>query len=166
MVASYDFEGFFFFYSFLISKNLLFFYIDYFVAFLIFSCHIYSLIYTNLLYLPLTLLFYSFFLFFFSPCLSVCFAFIALFPSWHTALALFSSLCFNQFCFYLVDIIFAFLCLQAQSLLLYFFLFFGLFWFCLYMCVYIYSIIFVSICLILYLPIVWGLHFVSCFNLL
>ena len=44
--------------------------------------------------------------------------------------------------------------------------FFGLIWFCLFvcMCVYIFHYFFFSIFLIFYLPFVWGLHFVSCFN--
>ena len=43
---------------------------------------------------------YSFFLFFhsFSLKMFVSFIFIALFPNWHLALVLFSSLCFSQFC--------------------------------------------------------------------
>ena len=55
--------------------------------------------YINLLYLYLILHIYSFFLFFLSFPLNVfvSFIFIVLFPSWHLALVLFSSLCFSQF---------------------------------------------------------------------
>ena len=48
-------------------------------------------------YFYLTFLFFVSFLpfLFFLPCLLVCFAFIALLPSWHIALVLFPSLCFS-----------------------------------------------------------------------
>ena len=58
--------------------------------------------YKDLLYLPLFNFAYLFFLFFFFLSfplnLFVSFIFIALFPNWHLALVLFSSLCFSQFC--------------------------------------------------------------------
>ena len=56
--------------------------------------------YINLLHLPLLNFAYLFFLFFLSFPLNifVSFVFIALFPTWHLALVLFSSLCFSQFC--------------------------------------------------------------------
>ena len=73
--------------------------------------------YTNLLYLPLFNLAYLFFLSF-PLTVFVSFIFIALFPTWHLALVLFSSLCFNSFL--LVDIIFGFLCSLGQSIVLYF----------------------------------------------
>ena len=52
------------------------------------------------LHLPLFNFAYLFFLFFLSFPLNifVSFVFTALFPTWHLALVLFSSLCFNQFC--------------------------------------------------------------------
>ena len=54
------------------------------------------------LYLPVFNFIYLFFLFFFFLSfplnLFVSFIFIALFPNWHLALVLFSSLCFSQFC--------------------------------------------------------------------
>ena len=53
--------------------------------------------YINLLYLPLFNFAHLFFLSF--PLnIFVTFIFIALFPNWHLALVLFSSLCFNYFC--------------------------------------------------------------------
>ena len=75
--------------------------------------------YINLLYLYLILHIYSFFLFFLSFPLNVfvSFIFIALFPNWHLALVLSSSLCFS---FVLVDTIFGFLCLSGQYIVLYF----------------------------------------------
>ena len=56
--------------------------------------------YINLLHLPLFKFAYLFFLFFlFFPLnIFVSFIFIALFPNWHFALVLFSSLCLHQFC--------------------------------------------------------------------
>ena len=56
--------------------------------------------YINLLHLPLGNFACLFFLFFLSFPLNifVSFVFIALFPIWHLALVLFSSLCFSQFC--------------------------------------------------------------------
>ena len=56
--------------------------------------------YINLLYLPLFNFAHLFFLYFLSFPLNVfvSFIFIALFPNWHLALVLFSSLCFSQFC--------------------------------------------------------------------
>ena len=59
----------------------------------------YSLMYINLLYLSLSNLAYLFFLSFLSSFkIFVTFIFTALFPNWHLALVLFSSLCSNQFC--------------------------------------------------------------------
>jgi len=53
--------------------------------------------YINLIYLPLFNFAYLFFLFFLSIPLNkfVSFVFITLFPTWHLASVLFSSLCFS-----------------------------------------------------------------------
>ena len=75
------------------------------------------------LHLPLFNFAYAFFLFFLSIPLNifVSFIFFAFFPNWHLALVLFSSLCFCALVtFVLVDIIFGFLCLSGQSIVLYF----------------------------------------------
>ena len=79
----------------------------------------YSLMYVNPLHLPLFNFAYLFFLVFLSFPLNifVSFIFIALFPTWHLALVSFSSLCLS---FILVDIIFGFLCLPGQFIVLYF----------------------------------------------
>ena len=67
---------------------------------LFFSPCSYSLMYINLLHLPLfnfAYLFFLFFIFFLSFPLNifVSFVFVALFPTWHLTLVLFSSLCFS-----------------------------------------------------------------------
>ena len=56
-----------------------------------------SLIYINLLYLPLWNFAYLFFLSFLLN-IFISFIFTTLFPNWHLALVLFSSLYFTQFC--------------------------------------------------------------------
>jgi len=73
--------------------------------------------YVNL-HLPLFNFAYLFFLFLLSFPLNlfVSFIFIALFPNWHLALVLFSSLCFISSV--LVDITFGFLCLLDQYIVL------------------------------------------------
>lgn len=118
-------------------------------VFLFFPCCSYSLIYVNLLYLSLfnfAFLYYLFFSLFFSPCLLVCFAFVSLLPSWHTTLVLFSVYALISFVFnWLVSFLPSF----ARLVNLFYFLFLGDCFGVFYVCIYIYSIIFVSICLIL-----------------
>ena len=93
--------------------------------------------------------FFSPYFILFSPCLLICFVFFALFPNWHSALILFSSLSFNWLCFQLVNIIFGFLCLPSQSLVLSFLWnIFVMFVYVLSMCMCICSTVFVIICLI------------------
>ena len=96
--------------------------------------------YINHLYLPLFNFVYIFFLFFLSFPLNilVSFNFIALFPTWHLALVLLSSCALLSFV--LVDILFAFLCLSGESIILNFcrtilILIMGVY---VYICVYIY----------------------------
>ena len=69
------------------------------------------------LHLPLFNFVYLVFLFFLSFPLNVfvSFIFIVIFPNWHLALVLFSSLCF-LISFVLVDILFSFLCSPGQSI--------------------------------------------------
>ena len=77
--------------------------------------------YINLLHLPLFNFAYLVspsFLSFLSCQHFVSFMFIALFPNWHLTLVLFSSCALVSFV--LVDIIFGFLCLPGQSIVLYF----------------------------------------------
>ena len=88
---------------------------------LLFSCCSYSLIYVNLLFL------FYFFLFFlsfryFTMFVSL-FWFLCLFSSWHSALVLFTNLCFSFVFNWLVSFLVSFAC---QVTLLYF-LVFGLF---------------------------------------
>ena len=90
--------------------------------------------YISLLHLPLLKFAYLFFLSF--PLnVFVSFVFIALFPSWHLALVLFSSLCSNQFCSGRYNFWFPLFLCQVNLL---YFIFVGLFWFCL--CVYMYIV--------------------------
>ena len=79
---------------------------------------------------------YSFFIFFLSFPLHifVCFIFIALFPTGHLALALFSSCALVNFI--LVDIIYGFLCSLGQSIVLYVGLFRFWLWVHMYMCIF------------------------------
>ena len=82
------------------------------------------------LHLPLFSFVYLFLLFF--PLnIFVSFVFTALFPTWHLALLLFSSLCFSYFCSGKYTFWFP---LFAGSI--YCTLFFVLFWFCLWVCMF------------------------------
>ena len=79
-------------------------------VFLLFIAGVVILYYIKILSIYLYLnLFLYFFLFF------TMFALFSLFFIWLAALVLFSVLCFSQFYFYLVDIIFAFLCSLNHS---------------------------------------------------
>ena len=98
---------------------------------------------------------------FFPPCLFVCFAFFALFLSWHFALDLFSVLV-SFVSNWLISLLVSF---ASQATVLYF-VFFGLFWFCLcvYVCGGVCYFVIVTIYLVLHLPFVWSSFFVSCFS--
>ena len=89
------------------------------LPFLVFFSHCsQSLMYINLLHLPLSNFACLFFLSF--PLnIFVTLVFIALFPTWYIALVFFSSLCFSQFCSQLVNISFDILCLPGQFTVLY-----------------------------------------------
>ena len=78
--------------------------------------------YIYFLQLPLFKFSYLFFLSFLSFLSSqnICFVFIALFPTWHLELVLFSIGAFVSLVLNLVDIIFGFLCLVGLSIELYF----------------------------------------------
>ena len=104
---------------------------------LLFSWCSYFLIYINLFYILLFNFAFLFFLLpstffpFFSFFQHVCYfviAFFPLFPSWHFALVLFSSLYFS----FVFDWLISFLVSFAHWLTLFYFLFFELLWFCMY----------------------------------
>lgn len=134
-------EGFF--PPFFLIKKIYYYYFSTYIfclLFLFFSCCSYSLVCINLLYLLLFnfsfLSFFSSFSLFFSPYLLVCFAFIALFPSCHIALVLFSSLGFSFVFNWLISFLLSF----AHQINLFYFLnfFFDCFGFG-YVCIQVYT---------------------------
>ena len=103
MLAFCSFEGFFpclfFFYYYFFFKKDYFSHTFFCLIFLFFSCCSYSSIYVNLLYLSafnFAFLFFLYFLFSLFPSMLISlFSFVALFPSWHISLVLFSIVCFS-----------------------------------------------------------------------